>query len=57
MTRAYRDGRVERPYTEYHSDPDARYAKVYEIDAAAIQPTVAFPHLPSNTRPVPRRAM
>ena len=52
VTRAYMDGRAERPYTEYHSDPDAQYAKVYEIDAASIQPTVAFPHLPSNTRPV-----
>ena len=52
VTRAYMDGRTERPYTEYHSDPDAVYAKVYEIDAASIQPTVAFPHLPSNTRPV-----
>lgn len=52
VTRAYMDGRVERPYTEYHSDPDAVYAKVYEIDAADIVPTVAFPHLPSNTRPV-----
>ena len=52
VTRAYLDGRTERPYTEYHSDPDAEYAKVYEIDAADIQPTVAFPHLPSNTHPV-----
>ncbi len=52
VTRAYMDGRVERPYVEYHSDPDAEYAKVYEIDAADISPTVAFPHLPSNTRPV-----
>ncbi len=52
VTRAYMDGRVERPYTEYHSDPDAQYRKVYEIDAADIPPTVAFPHLPSNTRPV-----
>ncbi|NHM13419.1 3-isopropylmalate dehydratase large subunit [Xiamenia xianingshaonis] len=51
VTRAYLDGRTERPYTEYHSDPDAVYAKVYEIDAADIRPTVAFPHLPSNTRP------
>ncbi len=51
VTRAYLDGRTERPYAEYHSDPDAVYAKVYEIDAADIQPTVAFPHLPSNTRP------
>ena len=52
VTRAYMDGRVERPYTEYHSDPDAQYRKVCEIDAADIPPTVAFPHLPSNTRPV-----
>ena len=50
VTRAYLDGRTERPYTEYHSDADATYAKVYEIDAASIVPTVSFPHLPSNTR-------
>lgn len=51
VTRKYMDGRTERPYTEYHSDPDAVYAKVYNIDAQDIVPTVAFPHLPSNTRP------
>ena len=52
ITRAYLDGRVERPYTEYHSDADAHYERVYEIDAASIEPTVAWPHLPSNTHPV-----
>ncbi|WP_251212076.1 3-isopropylmalate dehydratase large subunit [Adlercreutzia murintestinalis] len=52
VTRAYMDGRVERPSTEYHSDADAEYADVIHIDAADIVPTVAFPHLPSNTRPV-----
>lgn len=51
VTRKYMDGRTERPYTEYHSDPDAVYAKVCNIDAQDIVPTVAFPHLPSNTRP------
>lgn len=51
VTRKYMDGRTERLYTEYHSDPDAVYAKVYNIDAQDIVPTVAFPHLPSNTRP------
>jgi len=51
VTREYMTGRTERPWTEYHSDPDAVYARVYEIDAADIVPTVAFPHLPSNTRP------
>ena len=52
VTREYMDGRVERPYTEYHSDPDAEYAQVIEINAADIPATVAFPHLPSNTRSV-----
>jgi len=50
-TRTYIDGRFERPAVEYFSDPDAEYARVIEIDAADIVPTVAFPHLPSNTRP------
>ena len=52
VARAYLDGRVERPYTVHASDPDAEYSQVIEIDAADIGPTVAFPHLPSNTRPV-----
>lgn len=51
VTRAYMDGRTERPYTEYHSDPDAQYARVYHIDAKDIVPTVAYPPLPSNTHP------
>lgn len=52
VARAYLEGRAERPYVEYASDVDAQYAQVIEIDAADIVPTVAFPHLPSNTRPV-----
>lgn len=52
VTRAFMDGRVERPYTEYHSDVDAQYARVIDIDATDIEPTVAYPHLPSNTRSV-----
>ncbi|MDD6729487.1 MAG: 3-isopropylmalate dehydratase large subunit [Eggerthellaceae bacterium] len=51
ITRAYVDERKERDYVEYHSDPDATYAAVYHIDATQIEPTVALPHLPSNTRP------
>ena len=50
-TRAYMEGRTERPWSEYASDPDAAYAQVIDIDAADVVPTVAFPHLPSNTRP------
>ncbi|MDZ4169181.1 MAG: 3-isopropylmalate dehydratase large subunit [Coriobacteriia bacterium] len=50
-TRAYIEGRFEREPVEYVSDADAHYAAVYEVDATRIVPTVAFPHLPSNTRP------
>ncbi len=52
VTRAYLEGRAERPYVEYASDANAQYAQVIEINAADIVPTVAYPHLPSNTRPV-----
>ena len=33
------------------SDPDADYAEVIEIDAAAVPLTVSKPHLPANTAP------
>lgn len=52
VTRAYLEGRAERPFVVYRSDPDAAYRRVLDIDAATVEPTVAFPHLPSNTRPV-----
>jgi 3-isopropylmalate/(R)-2-methylmalate dehydratase large subunit len=35
----------------FASDPDAAYAEVREIDAAAVPLTVAVPHLPANARP------
>jgi 3-isopropylmalate/(R)-2-methylmalate dehydratase large subunit len=35
----------------FASDHDATFAHVYEIDASAVRPTVAKPHLPSNTVP------
>jgi 3-isopropylmalate/(R)-2-methylmalate dehydratase large subunit len=33
----------------FATDPDAEYARLVEIDAGAVKPTVATPHLPSNT--------
>jgi len=51
-TEAYVAERAKRPYTVYASDPGAAYAEVIEIDAAAIEPQVSFPHLPSNARPI-----
>ena len=38
--------------TEYKADEDADYEKTYEIDLASLKPTVAFPHLPENTRTI-----
>ena len=52
ITRRYVEGRAKRNYTFYNSDEGAAYAQVYEYDAGQIEPQVAFPHLPSNTRPV-----
>ncbi|SEM05395.1 3-isopropylmalate dehydratase, large subunit [Syntrophus gentianae] len=50
VTEAYVKPRAKRPYTYYTSDPDAVYAQEMEIDVGGIEPQVAFPHLPSNTR-------
>ena len=50
--RAWLEGRTERPYTEYHPDPDAIYKQDIKIDAADVVPQVSWPHLPSNTHPV-----
>jgi len=36
----------------YQSDSDACYEKVYEWDVTGLEPVVACPHLPSNTKPV-----
>lgn len=41
-----------KPYKVYEPDEDAVYDKVYEIDLSQIRPTVAFPHLPDNTRTI-----
>lgn len=34
----------------FEADADAVYARTVEIDLSALEPTVAFPHLPSNVR-------
>jgi 3-isopropylmalate/(R)-2-methylmalate dehydratase large subunit len=51
-TRSYAEGRALRPYRSYEADPDASYARLVEIDASQVEPQVAFPHLPENSRPV-----
>jgi len=49
-TKAYVDKRAERPYKFYASDEDAVYSDVREYDCSKIEPQVAFPHLPENTK-------
>ncbi|MTI80813.1 MAG: 3-isopropylmalate dehydratase large subunit [Firmicutes bacterium] len=51
-TLAYVKGRVKVPATFYKSDEDAQYSEVYEFDVSEIEPQVAFPHLPENTKPL-----
>lgn len=51
-TREYLTDRAVRDFTTYYSDNDAVYDRVIEYDVSEIEPQVAFPHLPENTRPV-----
>ncbi len=51
-TRAYLKERSSRPYTVYEPDEHAQYEKIIEYDVSQIEPQVAFPHLPSNTKPI-----
>ena len=44
----------DRSYSIYQSDEDAEYANIIEYDVSEIEPQVAFPHIPSNTKPVSR---
>ena len=52
----YLEGRVSREFTAFEADPDAEYTKEVTIDLGALRPTVAFPHLPSNTKTVDEAA-
>jgi len=51
-TLAYVKPRAQRPYKVYEPDQDAEYARVVEYDVSRVEPQVAFPHLPSNTKPI-----
>lgn len=47
----YVKGRAKRAFKTYEADSDAEYERIIEIDLSKIPLTVAFPHLPENTRP------
>lgn len=50
VTEEYVKTKAKRGYKIFASDADAVYADTIEINAAEIEPQVAFPHLPSNVR-------
>lgn len=52
ITREYCNGRFQGTPVEYTADEDAEYDETYVIDLSTLHPTVAFPHLPENTKTV-----
>ena len=51
-TIAYMKEHSTKEYTVYEADEDAEYDETYTIDLSQLKPTVAFPHLPENTRTI-----
>ena len=49
---AYMKEHSKRPYKVYEADEDAVYDEEYTIDLSTLRPTVAFPHLPENTKTI-----
>lgn len=49
-TLEYVNGRSEREYKVFEADEDAEYNRTITVDLSILKSTVAFPHLPENTR-------
>ena len=52
LTREYMKEHSTKEFTEYAPDEDAVYDEEYTIDLSQLKPTVAFPHLPENTKTI-----
>lgn len=52
QTIAYMKEHSCKEYKHYEADEDAEYDATYTIDLSTLEPTVAFPHLPENTKTV-----
>lgn len=52
LTEAYMKEHSDKKYTKYEADADAEYDEEYTIDLSTLKPTVAFPHLPENTKTI-----
>ena len=49
---AYMKEHSTRPYRIYEADADAEYEREIVIDLSTLKSTVAFPHLPENTKTI-----
>lgn len=49
---AYMKEHSTKSYTVYEADEDAVYDEEYTIDLSQLRPTIAFPHLPENTKTI-----
>ncbi len=52
LAEAYMKEHSKRPYQIYEADADAEYVREVVIDLNTLEPTVAFPHLPENTKTI-----
>lgn len=50
QTIAYMEEHGSGDYTAYTADDDAVYERTFDIDLSQLKSTVAFPHLPENTK-------
>lgn len=49
---SYMKEHSDRKFTIYEADEDAVYEEEYTIDLGELRPTIAFPHLPENTKTI-----
>lgn len=52
LTIEYMKDHSNREYKIYEADEDAIYDEEYTINLSDVRPTVAFPHIPENTRTI-----
>ena len=52
QTIRYMEQHSQKKWTAFEADEDAVYEKEYTIDLSKLRPTVAFPHLPENTKTI-----
>lgn len=52
VTLEYVNGRSLREYKVFEADEDAVYDSEITVDLSTLKPTVAFPHLPENTKTI-----